>query len=185
MHSIKCICDDEQHITLFSANVEQRKKNSLDSLRTLPLVLHNFLHSVNSSTGRKKITNENPESFNSCWWEISSRSHFVHILAQLGRVSGENSQHFSGFYAKRGNFLCYGKTNFGVSIDAQLLRWKIDATLSEPSSCFPFTRSTFTHTTELLCKLRCKCFDCKLLLMMYRMHFHVLKENSNVFRKIS
>lgn len=34
---------------------EKTKKNSLDSLQTLLLVLHNFLHSVDLSTGRKKI----------------------------------------------------------------------------------------------------------------------------------
>lgn len=82
--------------------------HSLDSLRTSPLVLHNFLHSVSLSTGMKKIL-----KITSSGWllmEFPSRSHFFHISAHFRRFSGENSQHSCRFFgeSRRGKF-CYGK----------------------------------------------------------------------------
>lgn len=67
----------------------------------------------------------------------------------------------AGFWREKESESCYGKTNFRLSVDAQLLRWKIDATLSGKSNDFPPPgRRTTTLAGRAICAIRCN-FLCK------------------------
>lgn len=134
---------------------------SRDSLQTSPLVLHNFLHSVDLSTTKKIIQLElckflalsidSSIASSLCSHSCTRWSHRGQRFATFLRVFGE----------RRKSESCYGKTNFRLSVDAQLLRWKIDATLSGKSNDFPPPgRRTTTLAGRAICAIRCN-FLCK------------------------
>lgn len=139
-----------------STRYTDERKYSLESLRTSLLGLHNFLHSVNLSTKEKwKLMNVNWLSTVN-FIVISLCSHSCTRWTRLGWKFATFSQVLTAEKLYR-----YGETNFRLSIDAQLLRWKIDATLSEIlNETFSVAVVLLTQSENVqLCNfvLRCRC----------------------------
>lgn len=88
-------------------NSRDERKHSLDSLRTSLLVLHNFLHFVNLSAGRKSFVNS--DLLFDCWYEFHHALTLLTFLHNLDVSLMKTRNIFADFCeSSRGKF-CWGK----------------------------------------------------------------------------